>query len=215
MRFVEGIIFVLFFAIVGIGGAGVMPIEATPAGDGFYSQKGNSYDGASAGLQCSCSLIGKKQNTQLCTGYIEFALEKLLSDSSVESVFLNLYVNSAEDSSGLGSAGSVWHVTDSHAANGDASERMDGDVKVAEIGVPAGGWLSLDVTEAVRSDILNGYSYACFSLNPNCSGKSSFEAVSADTGLNAPSLSTAVVPEPACVMLLLLGAGVSLVAHRI
>jgi hypothetical protein len=75
----------------------------------------------------------------------------------------------------------------------------------------------LDVTSQIQHAISNGYSYACFSFNPNTTGyfrDAGFGINSADAESNHPYLSVAAIPEPASAMILLFGAGIGGAIHR-
>ncbi|QTN30866.1 DNRLRE domain-containing protein [Akkermansiaceae bacterium] len=170
-------------------------IPTTPTGDGLYhNELGTAYDffdSTSASIGVSYYFAGTSDTVNQNTGYLQFALGSLPSGVEYESITLNLHITNNYYHDDSTSAGYVRHRTNSSTANGLASQRLEGDVQVAEIKDVPNGWLSIDVTSEVMNDLTAGYSHAAFSLNYNTAGyfrNSGFTITSADAGSNAPYL---------------------------
>lgn len=203
--------FVLLFLVADLTAQAVV-ISSTSAGDGyFHDETGSSYDyfdAGSSGISAYYTYWGTSDTLQYNTGYIQFSLAAFTSEDTISSATLNLYLNERHYSSESPSAGFIKHASSASSANGSASQKIGGDVQVVEIKDQSVGWLSLDVTSLIQSDIGNGYSYACFSFNPNTAGyfrDAGFNINSADAVSGQPSLSVNVIPEPATFVLFGLG----------
>lgn len=181
----------------------------TPLGDG---QRGSDRSGWGYGWETSSfdadanpSWSGHWYESSWYSGssrtvYMQISLAAIPQDAEIQSAFLYLNILGC-----TGSGSSLSHRTDSTTATGVATHLLPGTVKVTDItGVP-NGWLAIDVTSFIASDIARGHAWAVFSL-PNKS-YSSLTFSSADSGADvAPYLSVTAVPEPATMALLGLGA---------
>jgi hypothetical protein len=127
--------------------------------------------------------------------YMQISLAGIPAGATLQQAYLNIYVTECS-----GSGGQIYHRTDSSTATGQASQQLGGNVKITDISAPV-GWLSIDVTDYIQSDVDRGYSWAVFSLPQK--GYSSLCFSSGETE-NAAYLSM-VIPEPATLVILGLG----------
>lgn len=203
--------------------ADVTTIYSTSAGDGYYHNElgtaGDFFDSTSASISSYYYYdpYTGSSSVQQNTGYIQFSLAAFTAESTISSATLNLYLNAIHYADDSPTAGAINFVSNSSGANGNASQKLNGNVQVVQMKDQPVGWLSLDVTSLIQGSISNGYSYACFSLNYDSAGyfdNNGFSINSADAVLNKPYLSVAAVPEPASAMMLILGAGVGIAIHR-
>ncbi len=127
--------------------------------------------------------------------FMQISLTGIPSGATIEQATLNLYITECS-----GSGGQIYHRANSLTANGHASQLLGGDVKIMDISSSV-GWLSIDVTSYIQSDIEKGHGWAVFSL-PN-KGYSSLSISSGETA-NAAYLAV-VIPEPATLGILGIG----------
>ncbi|MDP3850108.1 MAG: PEP-CTERM sorting domain-containing protein [Luteolibacter sp.] len=186
-------------------------IPTTSSGDGYYhNELGTAYDffdGVSTSIGVSYYFDGSSASVNQNTGYLQFALGSLPIADDYSSIMLSLYVTNSYYADESTSAGYVRHCTNSSTANGLASQRLEGDVQVLEIKDQPDGWLAIDVTTQVKSNLAAGYSYAAFSLNYNTAGyfrNSGFTVATADAGANGPYPSFTPVPEPSSTALFIM-----------
>jgi len=193
-------------------GANAVPyvINLTSMGDGYrHDENGSSFDywdGTSDTNRVHYQFYGTSDNRFTQTAYLQFNLSALPATAAVNTATLNLYVTEIHYGDDSPSGGFIRHASNSSAANGDASQRLSGDVDVIELKDQPPGWLSINVTSMIQSDIDNGFSYAAFSGTPNTTGYfryAGFSFTSADAPANQPCLEVTTVPEPATVCLLL------------
>ncbi|MBI9020798.1 MAG: PEP-CTERM sorting domain-containing protein [Verrucomicrobia bacterium] len=189
-------------------------IYSTSAGDGYYHNElgtaGDYFD--SSGTTISSYYYYDpytgSSSVQQNTGYIQFSLAAFTTESTISSATLNLYLSAISIAGDSLTAGAINFLSNSSAADGNASQKLNGNVQVVQMKDQTIGWLNLDVTSLVQSSISNGYSYACFSFNYDTAGyfdNNSFSINSADAASNNPYLNVAAVPEPATVLLFGLG----------
>lgn len=139
--------------------------------------------------------------------YLQFSLAGLPQAEDIEQATLNLYITEIG-----GNGAKLKHRTDSAGATGQASQELGGNVDVMAIGTEVGtGWLGIDVTEYIQSDLGREHAWAVFSLPSNSYSKLSFYG-SPEANF-APNISIETVPEPASLSLLVLG-GVMLLRRR-
>lgn len=191
-------------------------IQPTSQGDGFFSDSvGWAYDywdDTSSSLSAHYQFFGTSDTFQRNTAYIQFSLLDLPPGLSLLSAKLHLYLESAYRTGSTPSAGAIYHVADSSAANGQASQKLTGTELVYTVVDDPVGWLVLDVTAYVQNDLDNGYPFACFSLHADSSGDyanryAGFSVTSADAGSNRPCLELTLIPEPTSGLLVLLALG--------
>ena len=177
-------------------------ITLTSAGDGYYNRVNpNIYSGyydTDTTNPVSYSFWGTSDSLQINTSYVEFNISSLAGRTVMDAT-LNIYLTGAYFTGSTTSAGTIDHVSNSSGANGSASQRLGGDQLVYTVISDPVGWLTVDITAMLQNDINNGYSYCCFSFDPNTTGDYSnrnagFSFASADAASNQPYL---VVPEPA------------------
>lgn len=203
--------------------AGALMVTCAPLGDGFFhNESGSSYDyfdSASASVIVNRYYDGFSASIQDRVGYIQFSLAALDPLDIISSATINLYLESSFYADDSPSAGFINHRADSSTANGLASQRLGGAELVVEIKDQPIGWLSLDVTDYLKSDQAAGYAYSCFSLDMNTAGyfdNAGFRVTSADAASNQPYLSISLVPEPAsyALLLALVGAAAAITARK-
>ncbi len=212
MRAVAGLFMILLLA--GITTAAPIVITVGPENDGQAGKDryGFSYGWENSGFEAggTSNWSGHwydygSANGSNRTVYMQVALGAIPTDVEIQSATLNLLVSECSNS-----GSSLMHLANATTANGLASQKLGGNVKVTDIIGVGAGWLSLDVTSFIAADVANGQSWAVFSL-PSKSN-SSFRFASGDSE-HAPYLSVTAVPEPASIALLGLGA-VALVRRR-
>lgn len=186
--------------------AGMVISKVAPEGDG---QKGKARYGFSYGWEntpynenASPNWSGhwyesSWANGESSTVYMQISLADVPAGAAVQQATLNLYITECS-----GSGGQIYYRNDASTATGQASQLLAGDVKIADISAPA-GWLSIDVTGYIQADIDNGYSWAVFSLPSKSYSSLTFSSGETDNGAY---LSAVIVPEPATMMILGLGA---------
>lgn len=189
-------------------------IPTLSAGDGHYhNELGTAYDffdSTSASVVVNRYYDGFSTSINDYTGYAQFSLSSVPVGATISSATLNVYLLSRSYADESPSAGFINHVADSSSANGSASQKLGGSQLVVEIKDQALGWLSLDVTSYLQSDVTNGYSWSSFSFDMQQLGyfdNASFSVASAEAASNGMFLSVNVVPEPSSLVLSLLGLG--------
>lgn len=208
---------ILFIATVicvtSLAAKGAITIGVQSAGDGhFHDELGSSYDFFDAGANPNCvhySFYGTSDTMSKFISYAQFNLSPLVGQS-VESVTLNICFLGAYKEAATASAGSIKHVSNSSNANGNASQKLSGNELVATIMPGASGWTSFDVTDYIKNDLAQGYTWAAFSFNEDAGGdywnrNAGFSFASAESGNGA--YLQAVVPEPGSFALLAVAAG--------
>ncbi len=132
--------------------------------------------------------------------YMQLAIAGLPAAENIVSASLNINVISA---SGSSICCNLYHASNSSSANGLASQQIGGGQWVYGVSnsTPA-GWLSIDVTNFIKADKTNGYSWSAFQF-----ANVGYSRLTFDSGdsANAPFLAVTVVPEPVSAVILLLG----------
>lgn len=184
--------------------AGVIEIRVAPEGDGIvgkdrwgYTDSWNAVPFDSAALENMGMHWYEYGSGQSRETYMQVSLNGLPDSDSITGA--TLYINIL---SITGNGAKLSHASNSAAATGLASQKIGGNQLVATINAGS-GWVGFDVTEMIKNDVANGYSYAAFSCVNNGSN-ASMTFSSADTVTYAPYLSVAV-PEPATIAMLSLG----------
>ena len=203
-------------------GLGLSVLPATAAitiptlavGDGHYhNELGTAYDffdSTAASVFTNRYFSGTSDSINDYIGYAQFSLDSVPDGATVSNATLHVYLISRGYADESPSAGFINHVANSSAANGNASQRLEGSELVVEIKDQTIGWLALDVTSYLQSDIDNNYSWSAFSFNPNNAGyfdNANFSVASFESGANGMFLSIDLVPEPSVFILSLLGFG--------
>ena len=138
--------------------------------------------------------------------FMEVSLAGLPAVEDITMATLNINILSLQ---GSGKVATVNHAANSGAATGNASDQISCTQLVGYINDTTGlGWASFDITDYIKADLQNGYSWAAFTFV-----YSSYHALTFSSGESAtcaPYLE--VIPEP-CTMGLL-GLGSLLIARR-
>lgn len=191
---------------------GAITIPTLSAGDGYHhNELGTAYDffdATSPSLSIRYYFQGTSDTLQYDIGYAQFSLSTVPPSTILGSAYLNIYLESRAYGDESPSAGFIRHVANSSSASGNASQRLAGTQQVVEIKDQALGWLQLDVTAMIQSDLDNGYSHSSFSFDPNTSGyfrNASFSVATADAPANGMYLTLNAIPEPSVGVLLLGG----------
>ena len=143
---------------------------------------------------------------EIKNAYLQISLDTVPAGAEIASATLNLYITNVS-----GSGARLRHVSNSSNATGDASQQLAGNVDVLTITTSHGtGWLSIDVTQFIQSDLDNGHNWAAFSLPSSSYSNVSFYSA-AQAGYE-PHLSVTLIPEPAS--LTLFACGVTLIIAR-
>lgn len=130
--------------------------------------------------------------------YMQVALSSLPAADLIESAMLNIHIVQ-----GSASGADLYHKLDASSATGTASQQMLGDQLVQRLANAEPGWLAIDVTDFIKSDVDRNHDWAAFSFN-----KINFQSLSFTSAENAdyaPYLSVTAVPEPGMFGLLGLG----------
>jgi len=128
---------------------------------------------------------------EIKNAYVQISLATVPNNIDVELATLNLYITNAS-----GSGSRLMHLADSSNATGHANQTLNGDTEVMALsGNTSKGWVSIDVTEFIQSDLDKGHDWAVFSLpSLNYSNLSFHGSSDPDYG---PYLSVTLIPEPA------------------
>lgn len=192
-----------------------LEIRVTPQGDGIvgkdrygwgsiWENSGfitNANPNSASHWYDSWEYTGSSRDT-----FMQVALSSLPSAEAITNATLYIHILGVS-----GSGCTVSHAGNSSAANGNASQKIGGNQDFATITTDTGtGWVGFDVTDYIKSDVTNGYAYAAFQFKQKSNSSVTFSS-GEDTQGYAPYL--AVVPEPATLVLLGLGA-VSLLHRR-
>ncbi len=166
----------------------------------FHDEVGSSYDyfdSTSTVNNASYMFWGTSDTLSYNRAFIQFSISGL-AHLAGSTATLNIYIINSYLTGTTPDAGSIKHVSNASNANGNASQKLYGDVVVSTVAAGLSGWLSIDVTSYIESDLNNGYNYSCFSFEPNTTGDYSnrdagFSFYTADSSNYKPYL---VVPEP-------------------
>lgn len=103
---------------------------------------------------------GASRHWDSCDAYLQCSLEDLEA-SQIESAFLWLHVETNSSSA----ATTLRHLaTQSTAATGNASQKLDGTVDVLSSSSLVVGWNKIDVTAFILSDLGKSYTFSAFSI---------------------------------------------------
>lgn len=141
--------------------------------------------------------------------FVQISLSGIENADQIESATLNIYLPSASTDI------TYLQFVDQSAtlATGDASQQLGG-ATIENIGVVPGGWLSLDVTAEVQSDVASGRSFTAFKFAN--SGDSSLSFSSADNAdTNQHPFLAVTIPEPASISLIGMAGGGFLAVRRL
>lgn len=183
-------------------------VKVTPEGDGVAGQDRWGGPWQASGFDSSANpnrafydgyTQGSDHYYNWRNVYMQVALIDLPPASQIDKATLNIHVLGCSASGAY-----LFHKLDASSANGLASQQLLGDQNVRQIAGAAPGWLAIDVTDYIKSDLERGHAWAAFSFN-----KVNFHSLSFSSGEDAafaPYLGVTAVPEPGT--LGLLGAGI-------
>ncbi len=192
--------------LASLSSAGLVISKVAPEGDGqsgkarygfSYGWESIPYNGSASSNWSGHWYESSWANGESSNVFMQISLAGIPAGATVQQAVLNLYITECS-----GSGGQIYHCSNSAAATGQASQQLAGDVKITDISAQA-GWLSIDVTSYIQSDIDKGHSWAVFSLPSKSYSSLTFSSGETD---NAAYLSAVVIPEPATLSILGLGA---------
>jgi hypothetical protein len=195
--------------------AEIIDITVQPQGDGVGGKERSGYGypweniafDSSANPNSALHWYDAPYGQSLYTN-LQVALSGLPSADNITGAYLYINLTAL---SGSGVLANVSHASDSSAATGNASDSISTNEAVGAITDAASlGWYSINVTDFVKNDVQNGYSWSVFSFASP--GYTTVQFSSGD-GTNAPYLQVQTVPEPGVLTLLLLF-GLGLVYRR-
>jgi hypothetical protein len=142
---------------------------AQPVGDGIWHDElgtANDYfaaDGSTIGVRYY--FAGTSDTLSHDKGFAQFSLSPFVG-LELHQVTLNLHLKNVYANE-TPTAGVIRHRTNASTANGNASQRLEGDVVVATLypDTPTGGLFSVDVTSQVLNDLAQGYAFSAFSFH--------------------------------------------------
>ena len=194
-----GVVLTGVMLLAGVAGAAIYDSFATNIGDGYY----HYYSGPGGDY-----FVGDSENIAVSyysysvrvveTGYIQYSLADAPAPADITSVTLNI-----DYSPGIYQDGKVYYLPNATAANGNAAQRLNGTVLVHEFADSA-GWLSLDVTNLILTDLENGRSWAPFSFH-SYSNYHGYNIKAAESGSPSYLEFTYAVPVPPSALLLFTG----------
>lgn len=137
--------------------------------------------------------------------YLQFAIQGLGSGQDLQTATLSFYLREVWGA-GQGAI-SLYHVADASGATGDATQGLTGwEAVLTNIEENHGGWVTADVTNFLRQDLLNHYSYSAYHLDLDfiaSSGPLDFGVtLGSAEGNSGPYLKVTAVPLPSTVLLL-------------
>lgn len=171
--------------------AAFVDIPVLGAGDGYWHNEiGTSYDyfdNNSDTVSNKYEYYGTSDTLQHNTGFTQFSLSDAPDVSDIVQVTLNINITKAWKTAPTSDSGFVKHLSNASNANGDASQKLQGNEEVARVDVGELGWRSFDVTSYVISDLNNKFSWSVFSFHPNAKGdyferNAGFNFISAEGG---------------------------------
>jgi hypothetical protein len=172
-------------------------IKVQPEGDG---QSGRARYGFSYGWENTGFKVDANPNWaghwyesswasgESSTVYMQISLSDIPSGAEIQQATLYLHITEVS-----GNGSELRHRSDSSGANGLASQQLAGDVVVAAINNVPTGWLSIDVTDYIQTDLVNGHDWAVFSLPYKNYSSLTFSSAETDNG----AYLAVVIPEPA------------------
>ena len=144
--------------------------------------------------------------------YMQVGLGGLPGADEISNATLNIKLLSKYETDGDGLLATIRHAANSSTATGDASQKIGGNQDVGTVNDSDSlGWLSYDVTDYLKSDLTNGYSWSAFSFSYD--GYSGISFASGEDTANAPYLAVTsgstetptTVPVPSSLGLAVLG----------
>lgn len=200
---------------------GAMNIVVQPNGDGYHhDETGSSYDYFDSSATSNLvhyQYYGTSDTMIRHISYAQFSLAGIDPLQDVGSAYLNLYVTEIHYADDSPSGGNIYHVSNASSATGEASQRLNGSELLVNVKDQPLGWLAIDITDALQSDLDNGYSFSAFSFTPDTTGyfrNAGFSFNSGDAAENQPYVSVTTVPEASSSALFLGLSGALLVAWR-
>jgi len=193
----------------------IVNITVQPEGDGVGGSDRWGYGGGWSNIPFNSSANPNSAqhwydspNGQIFYTNLQVAVSGLPSADNITDAYLNINIVAL---SGTGVLANMTHASNSSAATGNASDSISGNETVGAINDTASlGWFSINVTDFIKNDVQNGYSWSVFTFASP--GYTTVQFSSGD-GTSAPYLQVQTVPEPGVSTLLLLF-GLGLVSWR-
>lgn len=188
-----------------------LTVAALPEGDGVVGRDRYGYGGWDiSGFDASANpmWVGHWYDSGWGSwrdAYVQIGLAALPAAGSIQSARLHMKVISM---GGDLPVASVYHASNSTAANGQASQQIGCDQVVGNImSVPDNTWVSFDVTDMIRNDKSMGASFAAFAVIHG-----GYRGVNIGSAEGGDAAYLEIVPEPAT--LVAVGVGLAALARR-
>ena len=206
---------VAFLFVLAAGASASIIVKVAPEGDGMGGQDrwGGPWQAAAFDQSANPNwayydgyTTGSDHYYNSRNVFMQVSLDGLPAAGMIENATLNIHV--VQSSAG---GAYLYHKLDASSATGLASQQILGDRLVRQVGGAAPGWLAIDVTDFIKSDLSRDHNWAAFSFN-----KINFQSLkfaSGEDAVYAPYLSVTAVPEPAALGLLGLS-GLALLRRR-